>query len=509
MLRKLGFCLVVGLVAGQAWFTSAQESRGGQAGAGETESGDESEKQLLAFANGVSTETPLGQRLQTALQGKAGQIVVSGRVSYVEQTLRDKAREEALPAFLEQYFVADGDKYKLRPGKEPYRDQVLKAAAVYLEDTTKIKAVMTEIAAHLAPQTETDQLVQRFLNHESGAEMLYVQDLRARLRPDEALVQQQLANTFVANSQGQYVVRAAQRSEAERMLKRVARMEVGKTRFHKELKDWAEEFAEIDAFHKRFKEALRDPVYAAFMAIENLDNDQAVIDERLESHFANFEYQTRDSAQGIMIEPDRLADLQLPFDRFLRQRAYAERVATPLKLFSSRIRKGTQPEDAYRQMLETDLGVLLIVRLLNQEPETDPEAATRKLLEQYFVKKGTDGKYQVPTENQDQAASYVQNYFSSFRQIRRKTRNLDELAEKLDDQALKQALQSLAGKFIVSRTIQTAVGRQRFDGLSVWINDRFDRTDKGLVVRTGYENEIEGVLQEVENVKKELEKNDF
>lgn len=516
MTRSIGLWLVLVLlwgterpVQGQEAKNSPDKGKNQADGQAEADLKDDSEKQLSAFASSISTESPLGKRLHDALQGKAGQIVVSGRAAFAEQTLRDKAREEALPAFLEQYFVADGDKYRLRPGKESYRDQVLKASGVYQEDVQKVQSVVAEVVANLAGESETDLLVRRFLSHASAAEMLYVQELRTRLRPDEALVQQRLADTFVANSQGQYVVRAAQRIEAERTLKRVARMQIGKARIHQELREWAQEFAATDDFHKSFKEALADPMYAAFVAFEALDGDPVVIDERLESYFSNLEYQTQDSAQGIVIEPERLADLQVPFNRYRRQRAYAARVVAPLKMFASRIRKGTQPEDGCREMLETDLGLLWVTRLLSQEPETDPETATRALLDQLMIKRGADGKYQVQSESQEQVASYVQGYFSNFRQVRRKSRSLDELAEKLDDQALKQVLQSLAGKFIVSRTIQTAVGRQRFDGLTSWIEARFDRADKGLVIRPGYENEIEGVLQEVENVKKELEKNDF
>ncbi len=59
------------------------------------------------------------------------------------------------------------------------------------------------------------------------------------------------------------------------------------------------------------------------------------------------------------------------------------------------------------------------------------------------------------------------------------------------------------------RTIQNAVARQYFDGMQSWIEEHFDKTDDGYLLKPEHDGEINDLLMQVDNLSQELAKDDF
>lgn len=448
-------------------------------------------------------------RLQQVLRTRAGQVVLQGRAANYENTLRDEARNDALPGYLARHFVKNGGRYVLQPGAEEYRRQLLDATEAFNEDVRKMAPVLQEVADNFIGDAELDRLIIRFLKHEAAPAMLYVQGLHRQLRPDETVVQEQLGTYFVANEQGQFAIRGSGRIEAEQYLRSVRRMERGLKSLRSELQTMAHEFANRDELHQQLKQALQEPLFAAFAAQQVLSGDEdVVISERLEQYFAELDQLAQDMGDGLQIVSDeqRQAVTSLLTD-YHRIRTLSEKLRGPLQAFAARVLPGETFRDSWREALTTDALAVRMATDLGGVPE-DPAEAARALLGD-SLQRGEDGKYRVRAEEPEAVGEFVREMLRMYRNVRRKGLDVDELAEHLDDAELRTALASIGGKFVLTQAVEKQLVTQYFDGLGRWVEDHFEHLDDGLVMRDGAENELTAIAEEAAAVEKELGKDDF
>ena len=93
--------------------------------------------------------------------------------------------------------------------------------------------------------------------------------------------------------------------------------------------------------------------------------------------------------------------------------------------------------------------------------------------------------------------------------LRRQGRTIEQIASEMDDKELQQALMSMGGKYAVLYSIRDSLRGARFNGLSLWIEEHFDESDNGLVLKEGAEEMVQDFLGRVREVSEELKKDDF
>lgn len=449
-------------------------------------------------------------RLKELFDTEPGRLAIQGRVSAVEEALRERARVEAIPKYFRHYFDEDPPgQLTLKSGQDAYRQQVLEATAIFQQDVEAMKPVVAEIARQLAADDEGGRLLQRFLAHEAAPTMLYVEQLRQRLRPDEALLQETLGEWLVPDSQGRFVVRAAQRAQSEQILNHSARMLQGVALLRDELRDWSAEFVESDDLNREVKQMLAEPEHDAYVAVDELDNDEGSVHDRVDQYFDYLENATRDTADGLALEQEVRGEVEQALAQYRREKSLALKLAGPLRILAARIREDGELEGRWREFLLSDVGAAWVARHIGGEGGGEnPEAAVRELVGQWLHDPG-DGRLRIKEEAAEQVSQFVQGAFQNYRQIRRKSRPLDDQVRRIADDELRQAFATLGGKFIVARSIQSAIGRQHFDGYSAWVAERFEETDRGLVLRDGWIDEVQGLIEEIQNIERELKKDDF
>ena len=446
-------------------------------------------------------------RLKEALATPAGIIVMQDRAAHAEEMIREEARADAFPRFIDSYFVRDGDNLRLRENQEEFRDRLLSVCHQFNQDVEQMKPAVQEIAASVSTDTNLGRLVVRFLNHDAAPTMIYVEELRARLRPDEYLVRERLSDLFVETNEGDFLIRPTRRDEATSYLRRAREILKHVKYLREELLAWTEEFAESDELHQRVRHTLADPLFAMMVASQILHDEDTPINERIDGFFEDLEHTTEDTGDGLTIVHEQRGEVEKHLAQFIRLRSITEKLSGPLQSFTERIRPGDELSDGWRELLKTELALLYLAEDL-EIGASDPAEAIRAFLGE-VLEKDEDGTYHVGNENPEEVSEYIQHMFYMYRAVRRKGRVVDELAAQVSDTALRDAMTSMGGKFAIAKAVEKSTDYSELDGLKAWIDQFFETTDEGLLPKEWAHDEIEDIVEQVRELTQELEKDDF
>jgi len=153
--------------------------------------------------------------------------------------------------------------------------------------------------------------------------------------------------------------------------------------------------------------------------------------------------------------------------------------------------------------MKTDL---FLLRLANEMelPDTDPAQAIQSLLGEVVIE-NSDGSLSLREEGKAKAVEFIRDLFRKYREVRRKGRRIDEITEGMLDDDLREAFQSMGGKFVISRLIENSLREHRLDGLELWVKNHFEPADGGLALREGAEEGIHEFLRHAEELAEEFE----
>ena len=93
--------------------------------------------------------------------------------------------------------------------------------------------------------------------------------------------------------------------------------------------------------------------------------------------------------------------------------------------------------------------------------------------------------------------------------LKRKARRVEAVAKKVKDERVSQMLMSDVGKLVIVESIREELVGKAFDGLNVWIEETFEKTPDGYVFKGDYQDEVREFLQQIDDVERELQNDDF
>jgi beta-lactamase regulating signal transducer with metallopeptidase domain len=467
------------------------------------------EARIDAFASQLDTEhSELLADLKAVAATRAGRIVIQDRASYHAEQLRDSARTEAIPGYLAEHFVRQGDVLTLKAGQSDYRTEFLNDVVIFNADIALIKLEMQSIASQMATDSDIEKLTARFLAHDSAPAIIYVEQLRKRLHPDEYVVQEALGRFMVADSAGKFVIRAGKRPEAERFAAKGLRTIKAMKRVARELMVFAEDLSTPDALHRDLKKAMASPSFTAFIASEIMENDDdGHIGDRFERMFDQLDHIFVETGDGLKINDEQRGELEELFAHYKSLRGTAEQLATPAKSFAANIRPGKELEDAWRKLLQSELIHMILAKEIGGA-SVNAEDIIQEILGE-FLQRGDDNKFHITRDNTEELEGFIQEAFRMYRAVQRRGRSFDDEAEGMEDAELRRAFSTVGGRFVVMQSILQTLRAEQFDGLKIWIDITFESTDNGLSLRDGAEEVIREILIDVKNVQKELANDDF
>ena len=465
--------------------------------------------QLTKLRDRLPNQGDLG-KLRELLRTEEGQLVMRDRAERYVWEAQEAARGNAIGNFLDRRFDDTGAVAKLRDDHQEFKTTYLRHTNQFNQDIEKISDVLQSIAEGLEGDDETTQLVSRFLREDAGAAILYVHQLRDRLRPTMNVVEYRLRELLVRDADGSYIVREANREEAERIGNTLHTLLKAQKLIANEMSDWAEDLAEPDQLHRRAKKALQSPEFAVFVAAKiSEDNDRKItnINALANKVVDNLDSAVKDVAAGLVFEAEQREEVEKLLDTFDAIQKSAQTIKPLLTELAGKVKQTDELHEMWAKLLASDLGAMKIGEELGSQ-SADVRELVMDMIGEGFNDEG-DGRYTLAEAKAEELGRQIQKALRDFRRIKRRGRELDRFAEKLSDPEIKTAMQSLGGKLVVVMSAQSEVENLRVDGLNKWIAEHLVNQSDGYVLAEGAEEAIKSILDDAQQVKEELKKDDF
>jgi beta-lactamase regulating signal transducer with metallopeptidase domain len=488
---------------------AAAESRPQGTSAGDFSQADSAA--LNEFARRIVVdEHPVLAKFIQVLKTPTGQIVMADRAAVTAQEEQPSAdMSSQWQAFVTQVFESRDGKAVVNPAAAPRLAEFVRAVEQGEEEAKAIGRVFREVAPLIVDAGEPAAVLRKFLQHEAAPTFVYHSELRMRLHPGLAQVEEQFAEHLVRTRDGRYVVRPARRALVEQRLDLVEKFEAPLSRFEKELAAWADDLVAADAQHKRLAETLRLPSFARYIAFDFVPEDSQRIEEDLEGMFHLLEDATNDTASGLRLDPasEAYKDLNERIDRFRAVWEAREELAAPLRHIADRMDATDDLQRRLQAFLRTEFALMSVFQQMQYQPVGVEEAA-REWLSQ-MITRNDAGRYELTVESTEDLQNQIEQFFREFREVRRRGRVVDEFAAQIEDTRLKLAFSSLLGKLQLGELMAALIERPEVDGLARWFEQHFEETPEGLKLYEWAVPNIEQVLSDAAELERQAAKQDF
>lgn len=502
--KTLSFLLMmiaVALIAALRIELVAQEAR--------TLPGEQFKDELNRFAGKLGENSSLAA-FRSLLGTPAGTIVMKDRAVRIEEQLRQEASDTAIDDYIAAYFEESGDgKLRLREGREAYRDQLFELHRTFGADVEQLVPPMRELAGSLDAESEAAQLMARFLTEDGAAPMLYMIALQKKTRPDAEMIAGELGNLLTSDGKGGLEIPPSRFAQAQEVTAFGRKLMALSDEISREFSELSAEFAPAkeDDLGRRLKELGSSPAFAAFAAFESApkhkENKPWTVSAVADRFFDKLEESLEESGDGLRIRKDsraKFAGVIAQFDALMKN---SERLRGPLQDLSDQIRPKDDVHRAWKEFTASDVGLVAVagnVDAVMADPGAVFKAEIGKVLET-----GKDGKVRIRKDDEAKVAEEIQKMLRGLRDVRRKGREFDRLAERLADEDLAALYRSSLGKLIVAQAIRRDIENAEIDGLGTWI-DRFFKESEGgaLVPKSGAGEEIDSVLADAAKIGKNL-----
>ena len=279
-------------------------------------------------------------------------------------------------------------------------------------------------------------------------------------------------------------------------------------RMKRNVAEFADDIAPIDAFHKDVKVALKDSLLATRLGAE-LFEGPAANGGHVERMVEHLEGGFRERAEGLVVREQETEGV----NGFLKIRHRLNDVAGSLKGPVHEFADKDDDKDPLRQMwrkiLETDVAVVRVAERV-ECATADIDDAVREFFSQILVENENGRLYVQPPElPEEDLVEGISDMFRQYRAARRNGRDVDAMTEKIVDRELQAAMRSAGGKLTFGGQLQQRLMADVPDGLLQWAADHFDETPDGIVIRDEHREEISEMIRQVEEVSEELKNADF
>ena len=449
------------------------------------------------------------KRFQKALGTEPGRIVLHDRADHFEAEARERAESEAVPDWYADHFTESNGRLAPKREQSKFRNELLEVTKSVNDDLAVVKKVFADTAKRVKSETEIERLFVRFLNSDAAPMVIYIHELQRRLRPDLGLLLESTDGTFVRRGDGRIQIHPGRHEEAERYLKTARKLNKALPLIREELADWSRDLATSDDFHKSVKKTLGDPKFAAFIALEILEDEdnRGPVAQRLDGFFETLEEFTEDTADGLVFRQEAREEIKEPLAEFRRMTQSLEVMKGPLDELAKLLVEDDELNRGWREILKSDLVRLRLSAELGPVG-SDVETAVKGLLGE-FLTETEDEQLKLAHEEPEEVREFVQNGFREYRTLRRRGRFFDSFSRRIDDKEIATALQSTGGRLYVIRDVERRIDKLVTDGLQMWIDEHFEKTKGGLVLAQESEEAINDFLADFEAVTKELENDDF
>ncbi|MEZ6088819.1 MAG: M56 family metallopeptidase [Pirellulaceae bacterium] len=454
------------------------------------------------------SDDPLQQRLVAALRSRGGQIVLADQVERSSQEASAGDSGDVLSALLNEHFQVEQDEASLRPGSERLRERLISAAASTGSDIQQIQTACRNIADRLQGTDEATLLLQRFLREDAGPVMLYLKHLRNHMQPDMAMMTGPFGKVLAQHSDGSLRVRPDAREEVAKRIEQRSQAVALLNRLSTAMSDWGQSLAGTDPLHKRMKQRLSEPTFAARFVAEALFSKNDLSRIRVNEVLDQLDDLTIDTAKGIELHPEARDEVQRVLDEFDVIYSRLESLRPTLAKLHQQLDLSDPTTRGFSELLDTDFGRLAAAEAAEPVGRSAEELLLGMLAEA-IDQSGDKIELAVDGEKRNELVEGIQKAFREFRQAQRKSRSIKDIAEMIDDKPLAEAMQSVGGLLVFKSLADERAETVKLAGYEEWASRLFERNGDHRVIRDTARPAVEALLAEIDHVEAELEKDDF
>ena len=462
------------------------------------------EESIQDFASRLQVSGKLLEEFKASLSTKPGKIVLKDRAAWTAEEMRDEAEAQAVENFVAIHF--DGDS-ALTPKDSAWRDQLIRTQRIIETDLVALKPVLEEVREKIRGKTDAEKLFQRFLSKEESVVLVYMEGVREILRPGVDAVAERLGEIFVRNTDDHFEIPEGSRN-AEWIRKQGLLVREAHPMIHEELAVLLPDIAEVDEFAKNFKKLATEPAFAMAIACRAAeDEDHPPAHEVVNRVFRALEEVMIDRPDGLHFVDDERGEIGEFLERYAQIKAGAEAIGDTLTEFASQIEPKDDLHRDWIELFEAEEGHILFA-FHTEIGVATPEEAVRELLSE-GMRENDDGWLEVRPDREETLNDHLQELLAATRELRRKGRTFDSIADKINDEALAEAFRMMSGKLAIVDSIRRGLEKTDYDGFDQWIEDHFVESEDGeLTLRADAVEMIEEMLEETGEIEKQL-KSDF
>ena len=475
---------------------------------------------LVSDGAALTEQNPTVLRLRGVLGSIAGRIVVGRHVDRLVTLRRARAVAAAFEEFVAVHFRRVGDKYELRDDQASFHQWFVAASRQYQDDMRAVLPHIEALANNLPDEPEISRSLRSFLQLNAGPHIAYTTLIRPRLRPDP--IRRALSKMFVIDDGaalgggaalgdiGRYRIPKVHRELARRYLQRSQTQLAAIDRFVKKTSQLAREIMALDELHKRYKQAMVDPVFLGLLSRATRAQYPGLSGEALADRI----FTELTVAFPVTPSGRRLRDEHAPqVAKALQDYELAKVALVPFRAsarrFVSRIALDTEFRGVWADLLNSEVGLLEVARA-EAEAKIDPMAVLQaNTILGTGIVQNDDGTYQVIRHSATALFVGLRSMTEALRGLEALFDLIDAFAATLQDQRLRNLYKSFSGKFAVTEALRSAladvhIAGRSTDGLTDWFAQYFETTPQGHVPRDGARMELDSFFDEVSVVEREM-----
>lgn len=496
----IGFIVLLGwvnlrLVSASGWNSPAINANPAAGIQDLQEPQEEPDKRIEEFgARLAASDDPLAKKLAEAIKTEAGRVAVANHVSGIQDQMQQDAARSAVPEYFSNHLASD----------EAVRNLGVEVNTAS-SDIESIAKALAGLRSRMREESEAERMLVRLLDHENSPGVLYFSQFREQMRPGQRMIMQRLGQFLAEDGNGRFVVRESAKDELVRNLEQFDEIEKQKAWVASELKNWAEEIEPVDDLHREIiKRLSRSDAATRVLALYFGQED---VQQRLESYFQYLEYIFVDGPDGLTVADDRREEVLRGMEESRKQTEKVELLRDSILRIADLIDEDHgEAEKLVKRFASSDFGISVLVRDFNVG-STSPTSIVDQI--KNSVLEEVDGRLAVRSESEPQVVEYVREMMRRNRRVRRQTRFLNDQIEQLENGQLRTICESMVGRVILLEKIRAHVESRRFDAWPVWLNEHFESSGDGYLIRDDSRALVEEILQQTQQIAEELQKDDF
>ena len=160
-----------------------------------------------------------------------------------------------------------------------------------------------------------------------------------------------------------------------------------------------------------------------------------------------------------------------------------------------------------KDFMLSEFGLTVLVKDIDAGINS-PEAIADRIKTQ-TLETSADGKLRVREDRREQVTKFARDMLANTRRFRLRTMILDEAIENLEDDSLKSICDTIEGRMVLMEKIKEHTAGLEYDAWSKWTKAVFVQSENGLSIRPEAHSEISAIIEEADQIKQEMRKDDF